>query len=138
MSFEQRPSLAVTLSIIAGALIILGGVMLFMMFSYYGSDYGMMNGFGGMMGSYSHMMGDVGSPFGWMSILMVIGLVSGVIVLIGAIMLNANPSQHYTWGTMILVFSIVSFVGMGGFFIGGTLGIISGAFALAWPPKPKT
>lgn len=115
----------------------LGGVVLFIMFSHYGSDYGMMNGFGGMMGGYSHMMGDGGFPFGW-SVLMVIDLISGVIVLIGAVMLNANPSQHYTWGTVILVFSIVSFAGMGGFFIGGILGIIGGAFALAWSPKPKT
>lgn len=137
MSFEQRPSLAVTLSIIAGAFIIVGGGMLFMMLSYCGSDYGMMNGFGGMMGGYSHMMGDVGFPFSLMNV-MVVGLVSGVIVLTGAIMLNANPSQHTAWGTIILVFSIVSFLGMGGLFIGGILGIIGGAFALAWSPKPKT
>jgi hypothetical protein len=36
------------------------------------------------------------------------------------------------WATLIIVFSAVSFVGMGGFFIGAILGIIGGAFALSF------
>jgi hypothetical protein len=34
------------------------------------------------------------------------------------------------WAIVIIVFSVVSFVGMGGFFIGALLGIIGGAFVL--------
>jgi hypothetical protein len=35
---------------------------------------------------------------------------------------------------LILVFSILSFLGMGGFFVGGVIGIIAGALALSWNP----
>jgi hypothetical protein len=33
---------------------------------------------------------------------------------------------------VILVFSTISFVSMGGFFVGAILGIIGGAFAISW------
>jgi predicted benzoate:H+ symporter BenE len=35
------------------------------------------------------------------------------------------------WAIVIIVFSAISFVGMGGFFIGAILGIIGGAFDLS-------
>lgn len=65
-------------------------------------------------------------------ILSFIGVVSGVVVTIGAAMLNSHPADHTTWGAIVLVFSIISFVSMGGFFIGATLGLAAGAFALSW------
>jgi hypothetical protein len=37
-------------------------------------------------------------------------------------------------GHCIIVFSAVSFVSMGGFFIGAVLGIIGGAFAIIYRP----
>jgi hypothetical protein len=48
-----------------------------------------------------------------------------------AIMLRAQPHQHMIWAIVIIVFSAVSFVGMGGFFIGAILGIVGGLFVLA-------
>lgn len=66
--------------------------------------------------------------------LTVFGLVSGVIVLVGAILLKSRPKECNTWGVLILVFSILSFFGMGGFFIGAIIGIIGGAMALSWRP----
>jgi ABC-type dipeptide/oligopeptide/nickel transport system permease subunit len=38
------------------------------------------------------------------------------------------------WATLIIVFSAVSFVGMGGYFIGAILGILGGAFDLSIRP----
>lgn len=108
-----------------------------MMFTYYGADFGMMNGFGGMMEGYNHTMGNFGFASMFMSGFMLIGLVSGIVVIISAIMLSNNPSQHTTWATLILVFSIISLLGMGGFFIGALLGIIGGAFALSWRPAKR-
>ena len=35
---------------------------------------------------------------------------------------------------VVLVFSIISFVGMGGFVLGALLGIAGGALALSWRP----
>ncbi len=63
-----------------------------------------------------------------------IGVISGVIVVIGAIQLKGNPSSAKTWGILILVFSLVSFVGGGGLFVGLLLGLIGGIMALTWTP----
>jgi len=78
------------------------------------------------------MMGSYGFSTGFMTGLSLIGLVSGTIVIIGAVMLNIRPAEHAMWGTVILVFSTISFVSMGGFFVGAILGIIGGAFAISW------
>ncbi len=112
---------------------LVSGGMGLMMLTYYGGDYGMMNGFGGMMGGYAGMMGNFGITSA-MTGFMLIGLISGLLVIISAIMLSNNPSRHLTWATLILVFSIISLFGMGGFFVGALLGIIGGAFGLAWRP----
>lgn len=70
---------------------------------------------------------------GWYYIVL-INIVSGIVVLIGALMLYSRPKQAHMWGTLVLVFSIVSLVGMGGFMIGAILGIVGGALAIAWKP----
>ncbi|WP_174448299.1 DUF6114 domain-containing protein [Conexivisphaera calida] len=62
------------------------------------------------------------------------GLISGIIVLISATMLRSRPAEGTTWGILIIVFSIFSFFGMGGFVVGAILGIIGGAFALSHAP----
>jgi len=108
---------------------LIGGTMASMWF--------MFGGLGGMMGGFGGMMGSLGVPLGFMGGFSLLGLISGIIVIIGATMLNAHPKEHITWGTIILVFSIVSLFGMGGFFIGAMLGIIGGALALAWRPLSK-
>jgi hypothetical protein len=68
-----------------------------------------------------------------------IGAVSGIVVLISAIMLKIRPGEGTRglrvccrmWGTAILVFSIVSlFGGSVGGYIGAILGIVGGALAL--------
>jgi len=134
VSSEDRPNVAVILSLIGGVLILLGGGMMSALFMYGGGYFGMMGGFGGMMGGYQGMMGSFGVPFGFMMGLSLVGFVSGVLVIIGAVMLNTCPKEHASWGTIILVFSTLSFLGMGGFLIGAVLGIIGGAFALSWHP----
>jgi hypothetical protein len=67
--------------------------------------------------------------------------VSGILVLISAIMLHIRPGEATRglracclwWGSIILVFSVVSFFGgsMGGFLVGAILGVVGGALALA-------
>ena len=70
--------------------------------------------------------------------------VSGILVLLSALMLKIRPGEStqglrtccLVWGSLILVFSIVSFFGtyMGGFFIGSfagsIIGIVGAALAL--------
>ncbi len=63
-----------------------------------------------------------------------VNVVSGIVVLIGALMLYSRPKQAHMWGTLVLIFSIISLVSMGGFIIGAILGIVGGALAIAWKP----
>lgn len=83
------------------------------------------------------MTGVYGYPYGLALAFSVTSLVAGIIVIIGAIMINARPEEHMTWGIITLVFSIVSLVGMGGFFMGALLGVAGGALALSFRPRPK-
>ena len=61
-----------------------------------------------------------------------IGLISGIIVLGSGVMLRINPRQSVVFGVLILVFSVVSFFGSGGFVVGAVLGIIGGIMTLTW------
>lgn len=111
----------------SGVVLIVGSTIAFLL-SAFGSPLGTYYGMGpGMMGGYWYGFG-----YGWMSGLMLVSLVCGIVVLIGAIMLNTRPFEHVSWGIIILIFSIVSFVGMGGYFIGAVLGIAGGAIALSY------
>lgn len=60
------------------------------------------------------------------------GLISGAVVLFSGAMLGTNQSQRTLWGTLILVFSVLSIFGTGGFVVGAVLGIAGGAMALTW------
>jgi hypothetical protein len=140
MSSQEKPVTAFALALTGGILILISGLMSPMWFMLGGLSIGgimddMMSGFGGMMGGYRSMMGSFGVPFGFMSGLSFVGLVSGILVVIGAIVLNARPSEHTAWEMIILIFSIISLFGMGGFLIGAILGIIGGAFAFSWTPQ---
>ncbi len=138
MSLQEMSEIAFILSLIGGILMFIGGTLSALWFMSGGFNAnGMMGGFGGMMDGYQNMMGGFGVSFGFMGGLSFVGLISGIVVIVGALMLNARPTEHMTWAILILVFSIVSFLGMGGFFIGALLGIAGGAIALSWKPTPK-
>lgn len=113
---------AFPLSLAGGVLILLGGGVSIM------SMVVPTGGYQGMMGMMQAMMGSFW--FGMMVWAFVLGLVSGIMVLLGAIMVYIKPKERKTWGTIIIIFSAMSFLGMGGFFIGATLGIVGGALAL--------
>lgn len=102
-------------------------------FAYGTPYYGMMGGYYGMMNGYYGMMQGFGYG-GWFYGAAALGLISGIIVLVGAIMTYARPKRAPTWGLLVLVFSILSFFGMGGFFIGAILGIVGGVLAMVWKP----
>jgi Family of unknown function (DUF6114) len=62
------------------------------------------------------------------------GLVCGAIVLMSAAMLLARVGERRTWGILITIFSVLSFVGLGGFVVGAILGIVGGVMTLRWKP----
>jgi len=126
-SVEVYPNTAFVLSLIAGILTTFSGAVAVSWFS--ASQFW----WGGMMGRGMGMMGPMNFGFllGGMA---TIGLASGLIVLISAILLRSRPKEYTTWGVLILVFSILSFLSMGGFLVGAILGIVGGALALSWKP----
>lgn len=71
---------------------------------------------------------------GFVGLMGAFGLVSGIVVLVSSIMLLTGSGQTRTWSVLILVFSVVSFFGMGGFVVGAVLGIVGGALVLKWKP----
>jgi hypothetical protein len=133
MNAQNTSQVAFILSTLGGLLIVVNGIFSSMWFMTGELPFiGMMGGFGGMMSGFHEMMGGLGIPLSFMSSFSLIGLVSGIFVIIGALMLRAQPSEHRSWGLVILVFSITSFLGTGGFILGAILGVIGGSLAITW------
>lgn len=89
MSTRDMPVTAFALSLIGGILMLISGLLPLIVFLSGGYGYGY--GYGGMMGGFGGMMG------GWGG-LWFIGVVSGIVVVIGALMLNARQAEYTTWG----------------------------------------
>jgi hypothetical protein len=135
MSEVEKPTAAFILSLIGGVFILLGGgVMTMMGWSTFCGITGCRN-YGRMMGPGFGMMGN-GYAYGFSGIFGIAGIFFGVAVIISALLLYNNPAQHSTWGSVILVLSVLSILGsaMGGFGIGLILGAIGGILALTWKP----
>lgn len=63
------------------------------------------------------------------------GLATGAVVLASAVLLLAVPGQWMVWGVLILVFSALSLLSLGGFVVGAILGIVGGVLTLRWKPS---
>ena len=66
--------------------------------------------------------------------LVLAGRICGIVVIISAIMLYVYPKLKIIWGVIIIVFSLISLVRTGGFFLGMMLGIVGGASGIVWKP----
>jgi len=75
---------------------------------------------------------------GLVTVVGVVAIIFGILVLIGAVMINSGvPGKVKTGGILTLIFSILSIFTGGGFFIGFILGLVGGILALVWkPPAP--
>ena len=125
----EYPRTASILALVGGLLMVLSGVILLgaSAFILPNINYSNVTAPHGL--SPSSIPGLVSGIVGGMGLF---GLVCGAIVLVSAVMLMTGNRQPRTWGVLILVFSVVSFLGLGGFVIGAILGIIGGALALRW------
>jgi hypothetical protein len=126
------PRTASILALVGGMIIVLGGVIFigvsaFVIPHLNFSNMTVPQGF-----NRANLPGLVSGVVGAMG---VVGLVCGAIVLVSATMLLAKVGQRRTWGILILVFSVLSFIGLGGFIIGAILGIIGGILTLRWKPS---
>jgi len=135
-SATEYPNLPSVLALIGGALIVLVDLILLTVSIVILPHLNYTN--------FTPPRGYTGNPgniaSGFVGALSVFGLVCGIIVLLSSIMLRFMPSQRQTWGIFILVFSILSFFGFGGFIVGAVLGIVGAVMILRWkpPPLPQT
>jgi hypothetical protein len=139
MNETERPSTAFLLSLIAGILILLGGAVRSMIgLFWFGPMIDDFRGWGGMMGygyGYGFPRYGYGVGVGFIGIL---GLIFGVVVIFSAIRLKQKPQQHTSWGTLIVILSVLSiFSAMAGFGIGLVLGLIGGILAVTWKGRTE-
>jgi len=131
MATNQGLTFAFIVSLIGGLIVLIVSLLNFVWFLSGAQNFG---GYGSYMrggtDGYHGFMGTYGSSSNFLAGICC-GLISGVIMLIGAIMLKVDPHQSKLWAILIIVFSVISFVGMGGYFIGAILGIIGGVFVFA-------
>ena len=133
-TIARYPKTASILALVGGILIILGGVLLLAVSSFILPHLDYIN-----VNTPPHLTNASipGIVSGIVGVMGLLGLVSGVIVLVSAVMLLTNPSQRRTWGVLILIFSIMSFLGLGGFIVGAILGIAGGILTLTWKPPTQ-
>lgn len=67
-----------------------------------------------------------------------LGVLVGVLIAIFGLFLWLQPNLRYLLGTLIIVFSLGSFMSsdFGGLLVGMLLGLVAGALAIAWTPLP--
>lgn len=117
---KPYPSAAFILSLIGGILIILDAIVVAAAAAIVGAAIaGVLPGLGALLIA-----------------LAVVGLIFGIIILIGAFQLRSHPESAKMWGIVILILSLISFIGGGGFYLGAILGIIGGILALVWHAPP--
>lgn len=121
---------------IVGGLIVL--VFSLVNLVWFGSGAPNWGGFGdywtGMMDGYHNFMGSYASSNGFFTAVSIVSLVCGVVVVFSSFVLRLHAKEHVIWGVVIIVFSAISLVGMGGYFVGAIFGIIGGALALTYKP----
>ncbi|MGC9149119.1 MAG: hypothetical protein ACP5GI_06745 [Sulfolobales archaeon] len=115
---SEKPTAAFVLSLIAGILVLLTGIIL------------------AVAGGLVAMMLPIGKVVGLVIALAAVNVVLGILIIVGAVFINSGePGKVKTGSILVLVLSIISlFVGGGGFFIGFILGLIGGILGLRWRP----
>jgi hypothetical protein len=128
---NEEANAAFLLSLIGGVLILIGGLVVLGLgiSGAFGVGYT-----GSMMGSMTgYMMGGFGTA-AVLSVAIiaasVIGIASAAIVIYGAFLVKDKPTTRSTWGALILAFSFISLLSLGGFLVGAVLGILGGILAM--------
>jgi MFS family permease len=109
---------AYILSLIGGIFVLSGGIILLAL--------------GTVLSMFTFGLGFLGFLAG------IIGIIWGILIIIIAIRLKSDPSNHMTYGILLIMFSILSFFGaIGGFVIGFILTLIGGIMAIIYNPSPQ-
>ena len=136
MSVEEKLVAPFILSLLGGVLTLLGAFVMSMFAFGTGNMIGMMGMMSGTVAGYNGVMAMM---IGYSIAFTIVGLASGALVILGAVMLYSRPFEKDLWGAVVIAFSILGILGgMGGFMIGLVLGIVGGALALARNSRPRT
>lgn len=70
----------------------------------------------------------------------VILILSGILVLVSAVVMSFRSHQYPAWGTIIIVFSVIGLFAGGNFLtgVGSVLGIIGGLLAITYKTTSRT
>jgi hypothetical protein len=120
---EEKPTTAIVFSLISGILILVWGFWLTRMLLWRGR--------GGMLGLTGV---EVGDRIGFTPAMAILWDISGLLIIIAAVMLSRDPKKHRTYGAIISVFAFISLFGapIG---IGSIIGVVGGILAFTWKPK---
>lgn len=122
IQLRNNVPLSVLISMLGGALIIVGGLGLFTMFSWRGSTL--------MMGGAWHMYQFI-YPY-WLSAFMIgLSILAGTVVVAASYKMYKEPENNVKWGLMVIIGSVVGLFGIGGFGLGGVLGLIGGLASMS-------
>jgi hypothetical protein len=88
-------------------------------------------GVGGMSGVTGV---EVGDRIGFSPAMALIWDISGLLIIIATVMLSRDPKKHRVYGSIILVFALISLYGtpIG---IGSIIGAVGGILAITWKPN---
>ena len=125
------PKTASILSLVGGVVIVLGGALFLGVAAFVIPHLNLANVTVPQGMDRANLPGLISGVLGVMG---GFGLVCGAIVLMSAAMLLARVGERRTWGILITIFSVLSFVGLGGFVVGAILGIVGGVMTLRWKP----
>lgn len=116
----EKPTAAFILSLIGAVLILIQGLIIAVFASIIGAAIGIFHPmFGGLV-----------------IIIGVAALSIGIIMLVGAFMINSeDKSRVMTGSILVLVLAIIGFFVGGGFFIGSILCIVGSILGLTWKPS---
>jgi len=119
---SEKPTAGFVLSLVGGIFWILQAVVFFALSS-------LMESLGAGMGLAG--MGAVGTLLGGISLLF------AILILLGAAMMYARPAQAKIWGIVTLIFAVIGFLFLGGFYIGSILALVGGILGIVWKPPAQ-
>lgn len=122
-----KPTVVYVLALISGLLIII--VSVYNLFRWFYSPFA-----GWYPPMWCPMCGWAMGRLSWGFFIpfVLLHLASGVIILLAGYMAYANPANIQTWGTIIVIFSVLSLLSGWSLVIGAVLGLVSGILALTW------
>jgi hypothetical protein len=106
---SEKPTSAFIVSLLGGIFVLLGGLL----WAFVGTIIAIFSGVG---------------------FLLYVFLLFGIVIIVGAVVMNSSPRFTQTWGIVIIVLGVLSLIGVVTT-LGGVLAIIGGALAVSWKPQ---